>query len=33
MPLGRVVAERAVIRCDYQCRECSEQFVFLRWGM
>jgi DNA-directed RNA polymerase subunit RPC12/RpoP len=30
IPLGRVVADRAAIRCDYQCRDCSKKFVFLR---
>jgi transcriptional regulator NrdR family protein len=30
MPLGRVVADRAAIRCDYQCDACSKKFVFLR---
>ena len=30
MPLGRVVADSEAVRCDYQCRECSKEFVFLR---
>ena len=30
MPVGRVVADREAIRCDYQCRDCSQEFVFLR---
>jgi hypothetical protein len=30
MPVGRVVADRGAVRCDYQSRDCSKGFVLLR---